>query len=91
MTFYQSIESIFVAAPPARAYQALTDWKARAAWRPGLSIVWDGPDQAAVGQVVHFRVAGFPPSFFSYRVTGLEPGRRIFMEYQAPPLRGRAA
>jgi uncharacterized protein YndB with AHSA1/START domain len=91
MAFYQSEESIVIQAAPEKIYNALTDWTLRRQWRPGLSLSWDGADQAQVGQNVRFQAAGFPPTHFEYRVSGLEPFHRIYMEYTGRPLKGRAA
>ncbi len=91
MTFYQSEESIVIQSTPEKIYQALTDWTLRRQWRPGLSLSWDGPGRAQVGQIVCFQVAGFPPTRFEYRISGLEPFHRIYMEYTGKPLKGRAA
>ena len=91
MAFYQSEESIVIQSAPEKIYNALTDWNLRRQWRPGLSLSWDGPDHAQVGQVVRFQVAGFPSSRFEYRVSGLEPFQRVYMEYTGKPLKGRAA
>jgi len=91
LPFYQTVESIELAASPEAVYRALTDWKARSLWRPGLRVTWDGPDQAAVGQCVSFKLKGFPAYGFTYRIAGLEPPSRIYLEYLAPPLKGRAA
>ncbi|MGH7739161.1 MAG: SRPBCC family protein [bacterium] len=91
MAFYQSAESILIQASAEKIYEALTDWRQRTQWRPGLTIQWEGSDQAHVNQVVRFQVGGFPPSRFKYRIAGLEPSRRIYMEYTGWPLRGRSA
>jgi len=89
--FYQSEESIVIQSTAEKIYNALTDWNLRSQWRPGLSLSWDGKDQAYVGQIVRFRVAGFPPTHFEYRISGLEPYKLIYMEYTGKPLKGRAA
>jgi hypothetical protein len=57
-----------------------------------MKIKWQGSAQARVGQEVSFRLEGnLPPVSFSYRITGLEPPRRIYMEYEGCSLQGRAA
>ena len=91
MPVYQSAESILIQAAPEKIYAALTDWPARSKWRPGLTLQWEGPDQAKVGQKVRFKVEGLIASRFEYQITGLEPAHRIYMEYTAPPLKGTAA
>jgi uncharacterized protein YndB with AHSA1/START domain len=91
MAFYQSAESLVIQASAEKIYEALTDWNLRRQWRPGLSLSWDGPDRAQVGQIVRFQVTGFPSSRFQYRISGLEPFQRVYMEYTGKPLRGRAA
>lgn len=90
--FYQAIHSISIQAPPEKVYAALTDWTLRAQWRRGIDMEWEGDPQAAVGQKITFKVhKGFFSYSFSFRVTGLEPPRRMFLEYTGKPLRGRAA
>jgi hypothetical protein len=91
MAFYQSSESLVIRASAEKIYEALTDWNLRRQWRPGLSLSWDGPDRAQVGQLVRFQVAGFPPARFEYRISGLEPFQRVYMEYTGKPLKGRSA
>jgi hypothetical protein len=52
---------------------------------------WKGEAKAFVDQEIHYEVEGtFPPAKFSYRIAGLEPSRRIFMDYTGN-FRGRAA
>src|SRR6185295_11987829 len=89
--YYQSTHSLFIQALPEKIFGALTDWAARAQWRPGLSVEWEGGAQAFVHQKVVFRVKSLFPYSFSYRVTGLEPPHRIYMEYTGKPLAGRSA
>jgi uncharacterized protein YndB with AHSA1/START domain len=91
MAFYQSTESLLIQAEPEKIYAALTDWRERSKWRPGLTLQWEGADQAQVGQRVRFKVAGLIPSRFEYKITGLEPPHRVYMEYQGAPLKGTAA
>jgi len=89
---YQSTQSIVVKAPAEKIYTALTDWAARAQWRPGIEMSWEGGPQARVGQLVTFKVKEGPFAyFFSYRITGLEPPYRAYMEYTGKPLKGRTA
>lgn len=91
MAYYQSRDEIEILSAPERAYQALTDWEERSRWRPGLKMKWQGETQAFVGQEISFEITGsFPLARFSYRVTGLEPPRRIYMEYTGSALSGRA-
>ena len=91
-TPFQSTLSLFIQAPPGRIYEALTNWNLRSMWRSGIGLVWEGEGKAFLGQRVTFQVKNpiFPYSF-SFRITGLEPPRRFYMEYQDKPLRGRAA
>jgi uncharacterized protein YndB with AHSA1/START domain len=89
--YYQATHSVFIQAPPEKVYEALTDWIQRARWRKGIGIQWEGDSKAFLNQRVIFKVRGFPPTVFSFRVTGLEPPRRLFMEYLGKPLKGRAA
>jgi hypothetical protein len=91
MAFYQSEESILIRSTPEKIYNALTDWNLRRQWRPGLSLSWDGSDQAYVGQIARFQAAGFPRASFEYRISGLDPSQRVYMEYTGKPLTGRAA
>src|SRR5581483_827132 len=64
----------------------------RSQWREGIGIGWDGDSKAFLNQKVIFKVKRpFFSYSFSFRVTGLEPPRRFFIEYQGKPLRGRAA
>lgn len=89
---YQNTHAILVQAPAARIFEALTDWSLRSQWRRGIDITWEDEHEAFVGQRVSFRVkGGLLPYSFSFRITGLEPPRRFFMEYTGTPLRGRAA
>jgi hypothetical protein len=89
--FYQSSDSIQIRTTPGKIYEALTHWKERMAWREGLTLHWEGPDQAVVGQKVFASLSGFPLYSFKFRITGLEPPYRIFMEYTDKPLKGRAS
>lgn len=88
-SYYQSVHSVSINAPQEKIYEALTDWALRQKWRPGMTITWEGDSKAFVGQRVTFRPNGGVP--FSFRITGLEPFRRFFMEYEGKPFRGRAA
>lgn len=89
---YQNTHAILIQAPAPKIFEALTDWSLRSQWRTGIDITWEDEHEAFVGQQVTFRVKGglFPYSF-SFRITGLEPPRRFFMEYTGKPLLGRAA
>lgn len=92
MPYYQSTHSLSIAAPAEKIYEALTTWPLRAQWRSGIEINWEEEGKAFVGQKVSFKVKR--PLFshsFSFRVSGLEPSRRLFMEYLGKPLTGRAA
>lgn len=90
--FYQSTHSISIKAPPEKVYAALTDWALRAQWRPGIDMEWEGETAAVPGQKVTFKVhKGLCHYSFSFRVTGLEPPRRFYMEYTGVPLKGRSA
>ncbi len=92
MPYYQSRDEIVINAPLERAYRALTDWEERSRWRKGMRIHWHGSPRAFVGQEINFDIAEtIPPARFGYRITGLEPNQRIFMEYQGCSLEGRAA
>ncbi len=92
MKNYQSQDEIEILSSPEKAYQALTDWEERSRWRPGLKMKWQGGAQAFLGQDILFEIEGaFPPAHFSYCITGLEPPRRIYMEYIGSALSGRAA
>jgi len=89
---FQSSQSISVKAPADKVYEALTDWAKRSVWREGIRMSWEGDSRAFVGQRVTFKVKGGPFAyFFSYRITGLEPPYRVFMDYTGKPLKGRAA
>jgi hypothetical protein len=89
--YFQSTYSLFVQAPPEKIYEALTDWALRAQWRKGIGISWEGNSKASLNQKVTFKVGDFPPYSFSFQVTGMEPPRRLFMEYLGKPFNGRAA
>ncbi|HTA77800.1 MAG TPA: SRPBCC family protein [bacterium] len=91
MKFYQSTESIVIRAKPERVYEALTNWKERMAWRRGLMMEWDGPDQAEVGQKITAGLNKFPSTPFQFQITQLEWPYRIFIEYIGTPFQGRAA
>ena len=56
---------------PGKIYEALTHWKERMAWREGLTLHWEGPDQAVVGQKVFTSLSGFPTHSFEFKITGL--------------------
>ncbi len=91
-SYQQSTYSLLIQAPPEQIYASLTDWALRLKWRPGMGISWEGGGGAFVGQKVCFRVKSpFFSYLFSFRITGLEPPRRIYMEYGGKPLKGRAA
>ena len=91
-SFYQSVQSQFIQAPPERIYDALADWALRSQWRKGIQVEWKGNSQAFVGQEVTFKIKGL---IFCYRirfkVTGLEPPYRLYMEYFGKSLEGRHA
>jgi uncharacterized protein YndB with AHSA1/START domain len=89
--YYQSTHSLSIQASPEKIYEALTDWVARGAWRPGIQITWEENPKAFLNQKVVFRIQGLFPYSFSYRVAGLEPPHRLYMEYMGKPLRGRSA
>ena len=90
--FYQASHSISIAASPERTYEALTDWAERVRWRKGFAIERDGGSKAFIGQNVSFKAEGsLIPYAFSYRVTGLEPPRRVYLQYTGPVLKGRGA
>ena len=92
MAYYQSRDEIEIQSSPEGIYRALTDWEEISRWRPGLKMEWQGEARAFVGQEISSEIEGsFPPARFSYRITGLEPPRRIYMEYQGSALQGRAA
>lgn len=92
MSYTQSTHSLSVAAPAEKIYEALTDWNLRSKWRRGIEITWEGEPQAFVDQKVAFKVKRPLLSYsFSFRISGLEPSCRIYMEYLGQPLRGRAA
>ncbi len=61
------------------------------AWRTGLMMEWDGPDQAEVGQKITAGLNQFPSTPFQFQITQLEWPYRIFIEYIDTPFRGRAA
>ncbi len=91
-SYYQFTQSLFIQASPEKVYDALTNWPVRAQWRRGIEIDWEEEGIAFLNQKVTFRVKR--PLFtysFSFRVTGLEPPRRLYMEYTGRPLLGRAA
>ena len=88
--YYQSTHSILILAPPEKVYKALTDWIERSQWRKGITLEWDGGSKAHQNQKVTFRVKGIIPYSFSFRVSGLEPPHRFYMEYTRT-LRGRSA
>lgn len=91
-SYRQSTDSLLIQAPPEEIYASLTDWALRLKWRPGMGIRWEGEARAFVGQKVSFRVQNpFFSYWFSFRITGLEPPRRFYMEYAGKPLKGRAA
>ncbi len=92
MPYYQSTHSLSVAAPAEKIYEALTNWPLRAQWRRGIEIHWEGDAKAFRGQTVSFKVKRpFFSYSFSFRISGLEPPRRLYMEYTGRPLKGRAA
>ena len=92
LSYYQSTHSISVAAPSEKIYEAMTHWPLRAQWRRGIDISWEGDGKAFVGQKVTFKVKRPLFSYsFSFRITGLEASRRLYMEYFGKPLAGRAA
>lgn len=92
MSYYQSTHSLSIAAPAEKIYEALTNWPLRAQWRRGVEISWEEEGRAFVGQKVSFKVKRPLFSYsFSFRVSGLEPSRRLYMEYLGKPLTGRAA
>lgn len=89
---FQSTHSILLKATPEKVYEALTDWAVRSQWRKGIEMSWEGDSKAFVSQQVTFKVKSGPfKYFFSYRITGLEPPHRVYMEYTGIPLKGRAA
>ncbi len=91
-SYYQSTQSLFISASPEKVYGALTDWPVRCQWRQGIEIDWEEEGKAFLNQKVTFRVK--KPLFtysFSFRVSGLEPPRRLYIEYTGKPLKGRAA
>ena len=90
--FYQSTYSLSVQATPEKIYEALTTWHIREKWRKGIRIKWDGPSKAFTGQHVTFRVRGpYLGYAFGFKITGLEPYSRIYMEYDGFTLKGRSA
>ena len=92
MSHYSSEISIELQAPNDKVFQALTDWSIRSQWRKGITIQWDGPPQAHVGQKVSFQVRdGLLPYSFSFWVTGVEVTRILYFEYEGGSLKGRAA
>jgi len=91
LSFYQSTDTIEIRTTPGKIYEALTVWKERMTWRKGLILQWEGGDQAVTGQTIRARVAGFPEHTFEFKITGLEPPYRVFMEYIGQPLKGRAS
>lgn len=92
MAYYQSRDEIEIQNSPGEIYRVLTDWEEISRWLPGLKMKWKGEARAFVDQEISFEIEGsFPPARFSYRITGLEPPRRIYMEYQGSALQGRAA
>jgi len=91
-SYYQSTQSLFIPASPEKVYEALTNWPVRSQWRRGIEIDWEEEGKAFLNQKVTFRVKR--PLFtysFSFRVSGLGPPRRLYMEYTGKPLMGRAA
>ncbi len=91
-SYYQSTQSIFVPAAPEKVYEALTNWPVRSQWRRGIEIDWEEEGKAFLNQKVTFRVKRPLFSYsFSFRIMGLEPPRRLYMEYTGKPLAGRAA
>jgi hypothetical protein len=89
---YQSTHSLFIKAQPWKVYEALTNWTLRSNWRRGIGIAWEGEPKAFPRQKVTFKVKRPLFSYsFSFRITGLEPPRRFYLEYEGKPLRGRAA
>jgi hypothetical protein len=91
MPTYQSVHKLFIAAPADEAYEALTNWEIRGQWREGMEIQWEGASKAFIGQSVLFKIKGFPIYTFSYKITGLEPNHRVYMEYTERLLKGRSA
>jgi uncharacterized protein YndB with AHSA1/START domain len=91
LAHYQSADSIEIRTTPGKIYEALTDWEKRMAWRKGLTLRYEGSDQAVVGQKISASLTGFPSHSFEFKITGLEPPYRIFMEYTGKPLKGRAS
>jgi uncharacterized protein YndB with AHSA1/START domain len=91
-SYYQSNQSLFIPASPEKVYEALTNWAVRSQWRRGIAIDWEEEGKAFLSQKVTFRVKRPLFSYsFSFRITGLEPPRRLYMEYTGKPLIGRAA
>lgn len=88
--YYQATHSLMIQAPPEKVYEALTDWADRSQWRKGIAVEWEGDSKAFLNQKVTFKVAGFIPYCFSFRVAGMEPPHRFFMEYLGS-LQGRGA
>lgn len=92
LPYYQSTHSLSVAAPAEKIFESLTNWPLRAQWRQGIDVSWEEEGKAFVGQKVSFKVKRPWFSYsFSFRVTGLESPRRLYMEYLGKPLTGRAA
>ena len=90
--YYQSTQSLFIPTSPEKVYEALTNWAVRSQWRRGIAIDWEEEGKAFLNQKVTFRVKRPLFSYsFSFRVSGLEPPRRLYMEYTGKPLTGRAA
>ena len=91
-SFYQSFQSLFIPAPADKIFSTLTDWSSRSLWRKGIQVDWQGSPQAFPGQEVAFLIKD---GLFRYRirfkVTGLEPPHRLYMEYFGKPLEGRHA
>ncbi len=91
-SYYQSTQSLFIPASAEKVYEALTNWAVRSQWRSGIEIDWEEEGRAFLNQKVTFRVKRPLFSYsFSFRVTGLEPPRRFYMQYIGKPLKGRAA
>jgi uncharacterized protein YndB with AHSA1/START domain len=90
--YYQSTHTLFIQAPPEKVYRALANWELRSLWRKGIQMKWEGSSQAYPGQEVTFRIqGGFIGYSFRFKVTGLEPSHRLYMEYLGKPLEGRNA
>jgi hypothetical protein len=91
MPTYQSVHKLFIAALADEAYEALTNWEIRGQWRKGMEVQWEGTSKAFIGQSILFKIKGFPVYTFSYKITGLEPNYRVYMEYTGRFLKGRCA